>query len=788
MCAAAILFSRQDWIVPGLGVLGLALLFLIWTYRRAPVHRGPRLIGAVLKLIGLAALLACLLEPLSSGQRVKPGSNEFIILADNSQSLGVHDPGQTQSRGDALRALLHPDPSAWQSRLARDFQLRRYFFDTRLKSTADFAELAFDGRATSLGAALRTVVQLHQGRPVAGVLLFTDGNATDLRGAAPALPGLPPVYPVVMGSDQPIHDLAINSVAVSQTAFEDAPVSIQASVSAHGYANEKISAQVFDRMGTLVDQQTQKAPPDDTAMAFNFRLRPTHSGLSFYRVQVSAKGESGSTNQLPAAAEATLANNSRLVAVDRGQGPYRVLYVSGRPNWEFKFMNRALAEDSQVQLVGLIRVANREPKFVFRGRQGESSNPLFRGFDRQDDTTERYDQPVLVRLNLRDETELQGGFPKTAEDLYGYQAIILDDLEAGFFTADQQTLVQQFVASRGGGLLMMGGPDSFQEGQYYHTPIGDLLPVYLDRSPDAQVPEHFQLALSREGWLQPWARLRDNEADERARLETMPPFEVLNRVRAIKPGASVIASVTDSSGKEYPALATQRYGHGRSAALLLGDYWRWGLRSPEMHRDLDKAWRQMTRWLVADVPQRLELQVEQNQDDAETAVRLQLRVRDPKFLPVDDALASLQVQRIREGGPSTNTVRLNAEPSSTEPGLYTAVYVPHETGAYQVEATVTNAVGAEIGRVRAGWTTDLAGDEFRALKPNRSLLEMIAKQTGGEVVSPAALDSLARNLPFRPAPVTEAWSTPLWHRPAVFLLVLACFLAEWGLRRWKGLP
>ena len=40
--------------------------------------------------------------------------------------------------------------------------------------------------------------------------------------------------------------------------------------------------------------------------------------------------------------EATLANNRRLATVDRGGGPYRVLYVGGRPNWEFKFLRRAV--------------------------------------------------------------------------------------------------------------------------------------------------------------------------------------------------------------------------------------------------------------------------------------------------------------------------------------------------------------------------------------------------------------------------------------------------------------
>ena len=96
----------------------------------------------------------------------------------------------------------------------------------------------------------------------------------------------------------------------------------------------------------------------------------------FYKVRVLA-AEGGQV--IEDRGEATLVNNERQVVVDRSGGPYRILYVCGRPNWEFKFLRRALAEDPQLELLGLVRIARREPKFSFRGRAGESTNPLFRG-------------------------------------------------------------------------------------------------------------------------------------------------------------------------------------------------------------------------------------------------------------------------------------------------------------------------------------------------------------------------------------------------------------------------
>ena len=60
-------------------------------------------------------------------------------------------------------------------------------------------------------------------------------------------------------------------------------------------------------------------------------------------------------------------------------------------------------------------------------------------------------------------------------------------------------------------------------------------------------------------------------AQEKTRLEAMPAFQVENRVQGIKPGASVIATVTDPQGDQHPALIVQRFGSGRVGALTIGD-------------------------------------------------------------------------------------------------------------------------------------------------------------------------------------------------------------------------
>jgi hypothetical protein len=245
--------------------------------------------------------------------------------------------------------------------------------------------------------------------------------------------------------------------------------------------------------------------------------------------------------------------------------------------------------------------------------------------------------------------------------------------------------------------------------------------------------------------------------------------------------------------------------------MLVGDLWRWQVtRSEEQPEDLPKAWRQTLRWLIADVQQRVGVAMTTASDVAPEAVRVNVRVVNEEFLPLDNA----QVQ-IRMSGPVTLTeteaqlddnirfepsaetvavdvasddIVLNAEASLEEPGVYTAVFVPREAGAWTVEAEVTTGDGEKLAADKAGWIYAPQVEEFQRPGINDALLTKLAEQTGGEVVDAEDLDDFVAKLQSKPMPVVEAWTMPLWDQPLVFLIVLCSLVGEWGLRRANGLP
>ncbi|MFV1994670.1 MAG: hypothetical protein ACC661_04475, partial [Verrucomicrobiales bacterium] len=318
----------------------------------------------------------------------------------------------------------------------------------------------------------------------------------------------------------------------------------------------------------------------------------------------------------------------------------------------------------------------------------------------------------------------------------------------------------------------------FRGGGYENTPLARVLPVYLDRVGSAGFSGGWRWELTREGWLEPWLRLRDAELEEGDRLESMPDFLVHNRIRAIKPGASVLAQLRDAGGNSSPAVVAHRYGEGRAMVLLVGDLWRWGMRGPTHHADLDRAWRQTLRWLLADVPEAVELRVEQSHKGGGRLVDLEVRVRDESFFPEDDAIVSLVVTDAVGG-----RTELDAEPSLEVGGLFTARYSATAQGIHRVRTEVRDEAGASLGGAESGWALDMGPREFRKLEPDGNLMNELARISGGEVVNVGDLPALARSLPERGAPAMEMRSRPLWHSPWFLLAVLLFFGVEWVLRR-----
>ncbi len=830
-----LVFANMGW-MKWVALAGAVLAILtLFSYRRSSMPWSLKSLGIVLRCLGIGILLVCLLEPLGTLERPKPQANVFTILVDTSNSIDVVSQDRLPLQSQKIKALLS-DESQWQRNLSDDFRVRRYTFDSALEPVDTFEGVEYRGKESALYGSLASIAERFRGRPLAGVLLVTDGQATDRLDRLDNLVQQPavetsssgqpthslsrlgfPVYPVSVGKLTHSRDIRIASITTRQSDFETAPVTIQASITHNGFANQLVRVDLMDAGLKTVQFQSVVLKKDSEPVGVEFRFRPEKPGVQGYQIVVekvpvalSPKADSANTtpDPLPASApgigigptaqseELTLGNNRRFQVVDRGRGPYRILYVAGRPNWEYKFLKRALEEDVEIQMTSLIRIAKKEPKFSFRDSKVDSSNPLFSGFeDVTQEEKEKYDEPVFARLDRTSVDQLKKGFPKDAEELFEYSAIILDDLEHDFFSLEQQSLLRQFIAVRGGGLLVLGGQESMRGKGFRNSVLSQLLPVYGEEGiSEASAATSMNIAggddnpsvryqMTREGWLQPFLRLAENEIAEKERLQRMPPFEVLNRTKGIKPGASVLAEASVSPDENVPVLVTQRFGKGRTAAFMIGDMWRWGL-----HHDgpgsspIGQSWRQMVRWLIADVPKPIQMKLRDDAASSSKTAHILVDVKGTDFKAVDNAQVTVSIV-----SPSGKSSTAPAEGSSAVAGQYESTFVAEEEGVYTATTEVKALDGSAMGSSQLGWVYDPSAQEFQEIGDNTKVLESIASETGGSVVGWDDLDAFVSDLPSKKVPVSETRVFPLWHQSWVLLLAIFCICSEWGLRRRYGL-
>jgi uncharacterized membrane protein len=470
---------------------------------------------------------------------------------------------------------------------------------------------------------------------------------------------------------------------------------------------------------------------------------PANPGFHRYTVEIT-----------PLDGEVTIENNKQEALVEVIEGPLRVLHVEGEPRWELGKIRQSLNPiEKNVTLVSLQRTG--ENKFY---RQG-----------------------------IQNQQELAGGFPKTEEELFVYDGLVLGSVEASFFTADQLRNIEAFVARRGGGLLALGGRLSFDGGKYKGTPIGDLLPLALDgRTLD--VGESFapvyKPQLTSAGQAHPITRLHEDRALSQKTWNELPPVSISESLKTVKPGATVLleARRAGANAAVAPLLAQQKYGRGQTLAFTATDTWRWRMRMDSKSNAHETFWRQLLRYLVSGTPEQIEVGAGQDVYVMDDTVRVVADIRDQRYHPVSDARVTARITK-----PSGATLDVSLRFTSiNDANVYSSEFKADEIGLHRIDVV---AVSAGLGQVTAN-SSVLVSDlnrEFYNAAQNSDLLKRIAAETGGKYYQLGDLQSLLDDLTYRKTPYSERVTKDLWDMPINFLLIVGLLSAEWFLRKRKGL-
>ncbi|MFQ5568740.1 MAG: hypothetical protein ACE5G0_03635 [Rhodothermales bacterium] len=740
-------------------VFGVLLLFLLVgfciVYAVTNIYTSDRTRAISLGIRIPALLLLCLplFEPVLITPDVVPDENFVAVLVDASESMTIPDGVLGETRRDDVQQILFGEDERIIAELEALFKVRYYLFSDDALRTDSVRQARADGHETNLTAALDRVLSDFKGLPLSGIVLMTDGgdNSTEVPlNKAEELRALDiPLHIVGVGHTAFEQEREILDVAVSKGVGDATGAEIEVKVRSWVAESAPVDFNIY-RGGERVFTEARMLKGNGKIDQLTFFYEPQETGAHEYTLEIAE-----SSNEL------NTANNALNMLIDTRKDTLRVLYFEGHLRQELKFIKRALEDDQVVEVASISRTGT--GKFY---RQG-----------------------------IKTPDELAGGFPADVSSLYAFKAVIFGDVEAAAFSPDQLRMIEAFVRVRGGGLLMLGGRQSFAEGDYWNTPVADLLPVELDPSRRTVIPprfsdprrppveQGFRFMLTPAGLESPIMKLSPERTVNVARWAEMPGLTSINYLGAVKPGAVVLAEKPDDDfGEREPLLVTQRYGKGRSAALATAGTWRWQMLLDAEDTRHERFWQQLARWLAASAPNRVNIDMSRRRFAPNDDVPLTVNVYDEAYLPRE----GVEVRGLLTD-PFGGIREIVFEEELTAGGTYTAPFVPQDEGVYELQVTARAGEG-EIGSHTRSFLVRPSNKEFYDATLKRAFLENLADANNGFYYEPSEAGAIPANLRNRRTSTSIYRAEYLWDMPLLFGLVILLLSAEWIYRRRKGLP
>lgn len=723
---------------------GAAMVLGWMAYTRVPVRlsAGQRLGLSALRALTLLLLIVILLRPIVLVPPAAANNSLLPVLIDVSRSMRLRDAGGS-SRLEQAQAMVRD----LQTELGQEYRLALLTFGETLTAVTEVDRLAATARRSDLSGAVADVAERYRNERLAGVIVLSDGGDTAAQESKHGLTIGAPVMTVGIGSPGMPRDREIVNLTAGEPLLPGASIDLSVSATSSGFGSDPVELRVTAN-GRPIEVRRVTPSSDGAPVHAVFTVSPDPNVPTVYTVQIPE-----------AAGEVANENNTRSVLVPPQAGKRRLLVVEGAPGFEHTFLKRALSDDPGLEVDAVVRKG-----------QNDDGRETF------------YVQAAPSRM-----AALSSGYPSKRSELFAYDGVIFGNIEADFFTRDQLELTNEFVASRGGGLLVLG-QRSFDRQGLAGTALEQVLPIDLtDRSANialasAQVPiaEPNTPALTVDGASHPATRLAVGADENRAKWSSLPPLASVAQVGGSRPGAQVLAVALTAGGTPQPLIAAQRYGQGRSVVFAGEASWRWRMLKPADDTSYETIWRQLARWVTAGAQGPVTIGAV-SPSLAGITDRISVIVRDGDFRPVTDADVAVQLT-----APNGETRQMTAVLSSPQEGRYAVATRFDQPGVYKIDSVATRG-DARLGT--ASRPVLVGGVDLEMTQPrlNEAVLKRLAAESKGRYLRADEAGQLPSFLRESRAEAGTPEMRDLWHNGWSVLAIVGLLAGEWMARRRVGL-
>lgn len=415
-------------------ILG-ALTILIARRSISGLGNGSRIAALVVRLIAITLIVGALAEPSIRDQSKDVG---VTVIVDASRSI----PAGAQEQIDAYIAQAQDGSRQPNDQLGIITVAENAYAQSTVSRATTRVDRQFIGRTdgTNLMSGVSLAIASAPDAVANRIVLITDGNETDgslLRAAQAAkAQGIPiDVLPVEFAY---ADEVIVEALQVPANTRVGESITLKVVLTSTTPAAGRL---LISQDGTLIDIN----PADETELGKIVELTPgrnvltvgigvTRPGALTYEAVfeplTGLNADGNSTGRLGD----SIAENNRGSAITFVGSEGTVLIVADDPNEALRF------EDVLAQAkVEAIRIPSSQ-------------------------------------------------FPTSLPELAAYEGVVLLNQSAYAYSEAQQELMRQYVKDTGGGLVMVGGPETFGAGGWIGSPLADALPIRLDPPQKRQMP------------------------------------------------------------------------------------------------------------------------------------------------------------------------------------------------------------------------------------------------------------------------------------------------------------
>ena len=283
----------------------------------------------VLRVVSALILFALFFDPRLNIIKESTKDLQWNIYIDRSSSMSHHSNYSVSTLASGIDEIIDKIKK-------KSIRVNTFGFGTDIDTLWNEGDKNFKDISTNISQIIQHMKNQDNGSPLAGSILFTDGQIN--QGSEiirDDLKLLKPIHVIGVGNKNPLVDVAIHSVDAPPVIIKGENAEIQVAIISQGNINQRLNVTLrSDRK--LLGSKVMGLKGKGSLNKVKFMFRPEQTGEINYIVQVNALPD-----------EVNIMNNRQVVPIQVLKNKYKIAMITGAPSFNTSVIKTIISDNEK---------------------------------------------------------------------------------------------------------------------------------------------------------------------------------------------------------------------------------------------------------------------------------------------------------------------------------------------------------------------------------------------------------------------------------------------------------